>query len=260
MSNRDQVWELEPYITGRLRIPLWECFMGTNDCTMRDIVFWVTVLRKGDSVGLVDSGLPVAQDDLNALNEACQAVDPESYFRDVMTLPDILEAADLRPDDIDFVLITQSINYCTGGLDSSLLPRAEIYMARAGIEEFLYDNPGHPARDMYFTESTWSYLFEAIKENRFIGVADEVAVAEGLTFAHTGGHHPGSAAVIVERPGGPIALMETAFVQENIDRDIPIGIAESAAIARQAVRSYKARGITPLAYHEPSLDQLIAQH
>lgn len=258
MTTTEQSWSIEVHTAGRLPIPGWECFLGVNDCSLRDIVFYVMVMRRGETAGIIDTGLPIDEGPRRTLDEACKSVDSECYFRDVQLLPAILQKSRVAPEDIDFVLVTQPITYCTGGMVEELMPNAIVYMSNQGLNEFLHENSGHPPRDSYFTERTWQYLYRVILNDRLRAVEDELEVATGVRFASTGGHHPGSGAVLIESADKPgLALVETAFLQENVDNDHPIGIAESASLAREVVRTYRREGFNVLALHEPQFPRLL---
>src|SRR5207253_1245817 len=140
---------------------------------------------------------------------------------DVITLDKLLEAHFLAPEDIDFVLLTQTITYHSGGLVPELFPRAQVFMSRAGVKEFLLDTPGHPPRDLYFTEAAWAFLRKLLIEQRVHLVDDPTEVGPGLVFETTGGHHAGSAGVRVRTAQGTLGILETAFLKKNGDDAIP---------------------------------------
>ena len=79
-------------------------------------------------------------------------------------------------------------------------------------------------------------------------------VVPGVVFETTGGHHPGSAGVRVRtREEGVVGILETAFLQENVAAEIPIGIAEHVAECRRAIKTWKRTCDVVLADHDPSL-------
>ncbi len=119
-----------------------------------------------------------------------------------------------------------------------MLPRAQFYLSRAGVREFLQGPPGHPPADQYFTRRGWSALRELAVDARLDCVDGPVEIVPGVVFETTGGHHPGSAALKITTGEGTTGLLETAFVQENLDRCHPIGICEDAATCRAVIRRY----------------------
>ena len=221
--------------------------------TFHDLSFYVWIVRGDGRLGLIDTGLPLDEASRNRLIEACKTVAPECQMSDVKTLDALLQEERIDPSDIDFVAITQPISYHTGGLVPSLLPRAQVYVSRAGVLEMLLDCPGHPPRSEYFTEDGWVFLRQLLIENRLHLVDEPTEMAPGLVFETTGGHHPGSAAVTVQTNDGLVGILETAFLQRNIDDELPIGIAENVSACREAIRRYKKTCDLVLPDHEPSL-------
>ncbi len=245
-------WTLKPVAVATLPVSGWECLMGRNDCGMRDLTFWVWILRKGDQIGLIDAGCPSGPD-LESLNAANATLDARSVFHVHCTLEELLAAERIDPASIQFVLISQLITYCTGGLNDRNFPRATVWCAWDGMEEFLTRTPGHPPRDFYLTAESWSFFRRLLVENHLSFAKGPIEVDEGILYEPTGGHHPGSAGIRVQTARGIVGILETAFIQENIEREIPIGIAENAARCRDIIRSYKKQCDLVLAGHEPSI-------
>lgn len=251
-------WTIKPIPIATLPVPGWECLFGKNDCSMRDLVFWVWVLRQGDRVGLIDAGCPEGAD-LEALNAANATMDPRSVFTIHRTLADVLVEENISPDAVEFVLITQLITYCTGGLNAQNLPHAKVWCAWDGMKEFLTETPGHPPREFYLTKESWTYVRELLVEKRLNFAETATEVAEGILFEPTSGHHPGSAGVRIQTERGVVGILETAFVQENIELETPIGIAENASKCREVIREYKKSCALVLAGHEPGLKEILNQ-
>ena len=237
---------------GILPAPGWALVLGDNDATLHDLHFYVWVVSDGSTVGLIDAGLPLDPRDTAALGATNAAFGDDVGFREVRTLPDILSGLGIAPADVGFVAITQTVTYHTGGIDAALLPNATFYLARPGVLELLVDPPGHPAPEFYFTASSWASLRTLAVEGRLRLVADSEEVVPGVTFEVTGGHHPGSAAVLVDTAEGTVAVLETAFVNRNLATGSPIGIAEDVAAARRAMARMVARADRVVAIHDPS--------
>lgn len=236
-----------------LPVPEWECVFGHNDCNCRNLIFYVWLIEGGGKTILVDAGPPPDSEDFERLRLTCQSIDPKSTLKRRRTLEEILAQTQVNPNSIDFVLITQAITYCTGGLVDPLFSNAKVYLSRAGMLEFLMENPGHPPRTEYFTRSTWSYLYQCLIDNRLVLTDDCQEVLDGIWFETTGGHHPGSAAVKIRTQKGLIGILETAFVQENLDTGHPIGVAENAALCRQVIRRYVEECDLVIAGHDETL-------
>lgn len=232
-------------------VPGWECFFARNDTAMYDLTFYVWLVR-GDSVlGLVDAGLPATEEEMTALNKANQQVDARCVYRDVSTLDEVLEREGVRPEDIDFVAITQPITYHTGSLLPQFFPRAEVYISRAGVLELMLEKVDHPPRQFYFTRETWHFIYDLLMEDRLRLIDEPTEVAPGVWFETTGGHHPGSAAIRLPTSAGIVGILETAFLPRNVDDELPVGVAESVAECRRAIRRYKRICDTVVAIHDP---------
>jgi glyoxylase-like metal-dependent hydrolase (beta-lactamase superfamily II) len=234
-----------------LPVPGWEAFFGVNDCNLHDLAFYVWLVSDGRHNGIIDLGLPPSSDDRDELDVGCQRVDERSRFRDVKSLAEALAELHIQGTDIDYVMITQTITYHTGGLGPELLPRAHVYLAREGLVEMLTDPPGHPPPALYFTEPSWCFLRTLAAEGRLHAVNEPVEVAPGVVFEPTGGHHPGSAGVRLSTTEGTIGLLETAFLQRNVNEVLPIGIAEDVSLCRRVIRRFRGTCDEVLALHDP---------
>lgn len=235
-----------------LPVPAWAAMFATNDSTLVDLGFYVWILTDGSTVGLVDLGLPLDPADAAMLDDANRALDPGSYFHDPHLLPDLLADAGLSGADIDFVAITQTVTYHTGGIDAALLPRAQFYISLAGITEFLVEPPRHPATPFFFTQASWTALRQLAIENRLHAVDDPTQIVPGVVFETTGGHHPGSAGLRIRTEAGTTGLLETAFLQANLDSQHPIGICEDVSRCRSVIRRYLRECDDVIAIHDPS--------
>lgn len=242
-----------------LPVPGWECFFGRHDMEFYPLSFYVWIARGATCTGLIDTGLPLDELERNRLAGACQGVDKRCQFSDIITLGDVLENRSLAPEEIDFVLLTQTITYHSGGLLPQFFPRAQVYISRAGLMEFLLETPGHPPRELYFTVGSWLFLRQLLVEQRVHLVDKIVEVAPGLAYETTGGHHPGSAGVRVKTSRGTVGILETAFLKRNMDEALPIGIAENAAVCREVIRRYKRECDLVLADHDPTILDLFPQ-
>lgn len=234
-----------------LATPGWAIMLGENDSTLHDLHFYVWIVTDGTTIGLIDTGLPLDRADADALGATNRAFGDTTGFRSTRTLAQILEDARIDPAAVTFVALTQTVTYHTGGLDAALLPNATFYLARAGVDELLGDPPGHPAPEFYFTASSWDSLRTLAIEGRLRLVADAEQIRPGIRFEVTGGHHPGSAGVLVSTAQGLLGILETAFFARNLETGRPIGIAEDAAAARRAMASFLARCDVVAAIHDP---------
>jgi len=235
-----------------LPAPGWELYFGRNDNEFYDLNFYIWVVTDGVRLGLIDTGLPLDGHAIAALNEANSKLDQRHIFSGVRSITQVFEEYNIAPHDVDFVAITQTMSYHTGGLDVSIFPRAQIYLSKAGLHELLGEPPGHPAPEHYFTAATWASLRQFVVEGRLHCVDEPTVIAAGIEFETTGGHHPGSAALKISTKQGVIGLLETAFVQRNVEETLPIGIAEDAALCRRVIKRYKTECDQVIALHDPA--------
>lgn len=246
---------IRAFPVAELPVPGWECFFGRNDCTFHTLVFYVWVIQANGKTILVDSGTPPGEADFDALRLACQGIDPRSVMKRLCRLEEVYAEAGITAEDVDALLITQPITYSTGGMVERLFPRAKVYISRAGVLEFLLDRPGHPPPHAYFTEPSWAFMRKLLIEDRLVLTDSAVMVADGVRFETTGGHHPGSVGIQVTTSKGRVGILETAFLQENIDKELPIGVSENAALCRQSIIRYKHECDLVLASHDNTLMQ-----
>jgi len=248
-------YTITAYPLAELPVPGWLCFFAGNDTNFQNLVFYVWLISDGNKTILVDAGPPPDDQDFQRLIIGCQGTEERSVIRRVSSLEAVYLKAGIKPSKIDYLLITQPITYLSGGLLPQYFPNAKVYISRAGMMELLLDNPGHPPRDLYFTPTSWSFLLQLLVEQRLFLMDGPVEVLPGITFETTGGHHPGSAAVSAKTRNGIITILETAFLKENIDEEIPIGVAENVSICRQAIRRYKENSDLVIAGHDNTLPQ-----
>jgi glyoxylase-like metal-dependent hydrolase (beta-lactamase superfamily II) len=246
-------YSMRAFPVAELPVPGWECFFGRNDTTFHKLVFYVWLLEGGGKRIVIDAGPPPGEEDFATLVAACQGIDRQCLMSRVQTIDKAFAAASVAPESIDYLLITQPITYHTGGLVPELFPRAQVFVSRAGVLEFLLDNPGHPPRSAYFTESTWRYLRTLLIEQRLTLTDETTEVLDGIYFETTGGHHPGSAAVRVRTSLGIVGILETAFLRENVEQQLPVGVAENVAICREAIRRYQKQCDVLLACHDNTI-------
>jgi glyoxylase-like metal-dependent hydrolase (beta-lactamase superfamily II) len=246
-------YELQACRVATLPVPGWECFFAQHDVEFYRLAFYVWIVKGDGKTGLIDTGLPLDEHDRLQLVEGCKAVHERCVFTDILTLDELFHERGLEPASIDFVLLTQTITYHSGGLLPRFFPQAHVYISRAGVFEFLLDLPGHPPRDLYFTQASWIFLRQLLVEKRLHLVDQPTQVADGIIFETTGGHHPGSAGVRVQTPHGVLGILETAFLQRNVEEVLSIGVAENAARCREVIRSYKNQCQVVLAGHDPGV-------
>ena len=235
-----------------LPAPGWEVLFGSNDQEFYDLAFYVWLVTDGATLGLIDTGLPLDPQARARLDEANRALDERHQFNGVRILPEVLADYGIAPADIDFVALTQTITYHTGGLDAEILPRAHVYLSKAGIHEMLGEPPGHPASEHYFTAASWASIRQFVIDDRLHCVDEPTVIAPGIEFETTGGHHPGSAGLRIATHEGVTGLLETAFLDRNVAEARPIGIAEDASLCRRVIQRYRRECDRVIALHDPA--------
>ena len=246
-------YELQACQIATMPIPGWEIFFGRHDVQFYPLSYYVWIVKGNGLTGLIDTGLPLEDEDRQRLHEIVRLVDERCVFGNIIPLDKLYEQQNLRPESVDFVMITQAITYHSGGLREDLMPRAHVYISKSGMLELLLGEQYHPPQDLYFTETAWRYIRKLLVEHRLHLVDDPTEVVPGVVYETTGGHHPGSAGVRVKTMLGTVGILETAFLQNNVDKVHPVGVAENVAFCRQAIRRYKRECDIVLADHDPSI-------
>lgn len=245
------VFDLYALLAGIQKAPRWAILFGATDpAALDDLAFHVWLVTDGETLGLVDTGLPLDDSECHELSETARSSGDDAVFREVRRLPDLLDDLGISGSDVDFVAITQTVTYHTGGIDAELLPRAKFYISKAGVLEMLVQPPGHPQTQFYFPARGWAAIRRLAIEDRLCIVDGPTEIVPGVVFETTGGHHPGSAGLRIRTRRGTTGLLETAFVQENLDTGIPVGISESIAESRSAIRRYLEKCDEVVAIHD----------
>jgi glyoxylase-like metal-dependent hydrolase (beta-lactamase superfamily II) len=245
------IFQVHALLAGIQKAPRWAILFGdSKPAVLEDLAFHVWVVTDGHTIGLIDTGLPADDVEREELNETARAAGEDARFREVRLLPDLLDDCALSGDDVDFVAITQTVTYHTGGIDAALLPHAQFYIAKSGVLEMLLGPPGHPKTQFYFPALGWAALRHLAIEERLNLVDGPTEIVPGVVFETTGGHHPGSAALRIRTNRGTTGLLETAFVQENLDTGIPVGISENVRESRAAIRRYLLECDEVIAVHD----------
>lgn len=231
-----ETYQLQACQIATMPIPGWEIFFARHDIEFYNLSFYVWIVRGNGLTGLIDTGLPLEEPERRRLGDVVQQVDDRCVFAELVPLDKLYAQQGLKPESIDFALLTQAITYHSGGLSPELMPRAQVYISRAGMMEFLLETPGHPPRDIYFTKTGWIFLRQLLLEDRLRLVDEPTEVAPGLIYETTGGHHPGSAGVRARTALGTVGILETAFLQKNIDDVHPVGVAGQGLSRTRFVR------------------------
>ncbi len=211
---------------GQCQVPGPEVFWMSHWDTWETLNFWMVVIRGGGKNIIVNTGPPK---DLTALNAAWkEAIDERSQMvrTDEERPASALARLGLKPEDIDYVLITPLQAYATGNIP--LFSKSQICLSRRGwIEDFHAPKyPMHIPRKLRIPDDVVQYLcVDAPEKLRLL--ADEDEVLPGIRAFWTGVHHRSSMAYVIDSTRGKIAVSDCFFTYANVEKMIPLGIMES---------------------------------
>lgn len=188
--------------------------------------FQMLVIQGGDKNIIVNTGptkeiIPAMNDVWRkALGEKCQLqvkIDPV----------DALKTLGLKPEDINFVIITPFQHYSMGSIDK--FKNANVCLSKKGWIDYMapeYKDSPFEVHDWCIPPRILNYLmFEGWDKIKLLEEEDEIL--PGLTTFWSGGHHRSSMCIKIETTKGIVIASDTFFVLENVEKNIPIGITES---------------------------------
>ena len=211
---------------------------------------FVWLAQGGGKTIMVNTGLPQDEDDLAILNTACQACHPKNVFEagHIWPVRDVLADANVKPEEVDAVLITAMASYATGGIE--LFPDAEVYMSRTGWIDFLAPvRPPLCHREVVFTDATMAYLYTRAWDRIHL-VGDEEDILPGVKMFWVGAHHRGSMAVSIQTAKGKVVISDSIFRYENFDPGTPIGAIESLTEFQDALERIRAEADIVIPAHD----------
>ena len=191
-----------------------------------EMCFWMAVIRGHGKTAIINSGPPA---DLTELNERWSSGFGErgKLVRQESERPiPALASLGIKPEDVDYVLITPLQIYATANIQ--LFPNAQICISRRGwIEDFHAEKfPMHVPRHLRISDETLRYLmFEGHEKIRLL--RDEDEILPGLRCFWAGVHHRSSMCYMIETAKGQVAISDCVFKYKNIEDGEPLGIQES---------------------------------
>jgi glyoxylase-like metal-dependent hydrolase (beta-lactamase superfamily II) len=201
---------------------------------------WAFLLRAVDGedcIALVDTGLE-------------DFVAPPEFAEDTgltaQLLEDALAQQGLQVDDVDLVINTHLHDDHCGG--NPLFEKTPIYVQKAEMEACLAPHP-----------LDYRYEPEFVEDLNIQLVDGDTEIRPGLTLIATPGHTPGSQAVRVQTPSGPVVIAGMCCNEENFPENGPAvcpGVhcnAFQAYDAVQALKMMRDEGERILPLHELSL-------
>lgn len=220
---------------------------------MVPLAFNIVVARRGDHVVLVNTSPP---EDTRVVEELFPRM---RYLHDaprgdlVREPHERIEAAlasiDVRPEDVDTVVLTPFELYTTGTL--GLFRRAEICLSRRGWVHFhtTHEHP-HDKRWRKFPEDV---LVDLVTDSwdRVRLLDDEDEIAPGIRTWWAGTHHRESIVVEIETSAGLVAVSDAYFYFANIEDGRLLGLNESMAEALETRARVQRSGALLVPIHEP---------
>lgn len=136
-----------------------------------------------------------------------------------------LASLNIRPEDVTDIAVTPFQLYSTGTLLA--FPNARYHFSKRGWAH-LHVTKEHPHDERWrsFDRRTLGELVVSAWD-RVNLLENEDEVAPGVRTWWSGGHHRESIVVEIDSAIGVIAVSDTFFCQENIAKNIPIGLSEN---------------------------------
>lgn len=190
------------------------------------LYFWMVVIRGNGKTAIINTGPP---EDLTALNQRWSSGFGErgKLVREETERPiEALASLGLKPEDIDYVLITPIQIYATANIQ--LFGNAQICISKRGwVEDFHAEKfPMHVPREFRLSDETLRYLtFEG--HERLQLLEDEDEVMPGLRCFWAGVHHRSSMCYVIDTPAGRVGISDCLFKYGNLEDGEPLGIQES---------------------------------
>lgn len=220
-------YQVDVLKVGQSVVPGPEVYWMDKWDTFEQLYFYVVLIRGGNRNILINTGPPY---DLTRLNQKWgQFIGPKGKMirRRDEEIDKALEAYDLTPQDIDYVLITPLQAYATANIP--LFDKATICISQRGwIED--YHKPAFPLHvepELRIPPDVLTYLTEYPDRTRLL--ADEEQVLSGIHAKWVGTHHRSSMAYSINTAQGNVVISDCFFKYDNLEKMHPLGILESMA-------------------------------
>ena len=219
-------FEVQVLKMGQCDVPGPEVYWMSHWDKWYTLYFYMVVIRGHGTTAIINTGPP---HDLTALNEVwrhfagprCQMVRAEEE-RPAAALASI----GVRPEDVDYVLITPLQAYATANIP--LFRRAQVCLSKRGwIEDYHVPRyPMHIPRELRIPDDVSRYLiYEAGDKLRLLDDEDEIM--PGLRAFWAGVHHRSSMAYVIDTARGRVIASDCFFHYGNVEEMHPLGIMES---------------------------------
>jgi hypothetical protein len=234
---------------GRSEIPGPELFWMRSWDEWFPLTFQVAVIRGSGQTLLVNTG---PGRDLEPLNEGWKAfLGERSVLRRASGefVLDQLEAIGVAVADVTHVILTPLQLYSVANVLE--FANAQICISKRGWTHF-HTTHAHPHDDRA-TSLPDDILVPLVTSEwpRVRLLDDEDEVVPGVRTWWSGGHHRASLCVEVDTSAGVAAISDSFFYLANVERDHPIGIAESVEECLAAYTRVRAEAAVVLPLYDP---------
>jgi glyoxylase-like metal-dependent hydrolase (beta-lactamase superfamily II) len=209
---------------GTCQMPSLECFHMDISGGWEDTMFSFSVIRGDNKTILINSGL---EDDPSDLNNFFASWHKNVVIKNPVKTIDALAKMNIKPEDIDAILVTPLTAYTVGSLHH--FPKADYYFGKKGWIDFWAGEKDQPRNVpfVFMPDNIRKYLALNL-EGRVKLLEDEHGeVFPGIRAWFAGGHHRSSMAYLVDTEKGVVALTDGVFKYANFEKNIPLGIAEN---------------------------------
>jgi hypothetical protein len=236
--------------TAIVDVPAPEVFWMERFADWTSLRFIIAVIEGGGKTIVLNTGFPgdiapLAKAWSDFLGPRAQLERPDDW-RPEIALP----AAGIDPAKVNYVLISPIQLYATGNLQ--LFSNAKLCFSKRGwVEDLIaHDYRHHVPRQGCISDDDFFWLLGP-GNDRLMLLEDEHELLPGLRCKWVGAHHRSSFAVEVETARGTVILSDAAFHLENLEKDIPIGIAESIIEAHHAYAYFRRRADIFVPLYDP---------
>ena len=162
-----------------------------------------------------------------------------------------LSALEIKPEDVTDIVITPFQLYATGTLLA--FPNARYHVSKRGWAH-LHVTKDHPHDERWrsFDRRTLGELVVG-SWDRVNLLEDEDEIVPGVRAWWSGGHHRESIVVEIDSAIGIIAVSDTFFCEENVAKNIPIGLSENMYECLQAYERIRKTADHWVSIHDPKI-------
>jgi len=209
-------------------VPGSVAFVGGDRNEVYGYSLFIWLIEGGERPMLVDTGIK----DCAEMNRHAGRVLAEPMVQSPgQDTESALRAHDVRPADIGCVFLTHFHYDHMSNLD--LFPNATVVAARRGFEQVFPEPP------------------EWMDRARLV---DDEEVFPGIHAFWVGGHTDSSMAVAVRTAGGVAVIAgDVVSLYANLERDIPVGVADDLDECRRAMAKIRDAGDLVLPSHDPEV-------